>query len=54
MEYGEGNHLFRCEVFPPQTPPFLATTKGLAALWTLARWLVLGSGDVSLRDWDGC
>jgi hypothetical protein len=36
MKHGEGNHLFRCEVFPPQTPPFLATTKGLAALWTLA------------------
>ena len=39
--------------FPSPTPPFLATTKGLAALWTLAMGgLVLVSWVVDLRDWE--
>ena len=40
-------------VFTPRAPRFpKKTTKGLAALWTLARVLVLDVLAFGLRDWD--
>jgi len=53
---GEENPFFSIKrVFLPQTPTIpKRTTKGLAALWTLAWGICSGVGDCSLRDWARC
>ena len=49
---GRKTNYFRSVVFPtPKPPTFPCTTKGLAALWTLAGEFVLVAGDFGSRVW---